>query len=55
MNLLVACHDENKITKFFGACNHVKAELDKCFKMEKLQKSSENLVLDSSFYLNILR
>ena len=40
---LILCHEENKIGKFFGACNDVKAELDWCFKMEKDVIRKENL------------
>ena len=40
---LILCHEENKISKFFGACNDVKAELDWCFKMEKDVIRKENL------------
>jgi hypothetical protein len=40
---LVACHEEHKLGKWFGACNDVKAELDECFKREKIEKRKENL------------
>jgi len=39
---LIACHEENKVSKFFGVCNDLKAELDWCFKLEKDVVRKEN-------------
>lgn len=41
---LIACHEENKVSKFFGVCNDVKAELvfqngERCCKERELKKS----------------
>jgi hypothetical protein len=47
--MLVACHEEKKIGKWFGGCNDVKIELDKCFRLEKEVKRKENLVSNSCF------
>lgn len=44
VQLLISCHEENKISKFFGACNDVKIQLDRCFKLEKEEKRQLNLV-----------
>lgn len=41
--MLLKCHEENKFAKFFGACNDVKAEMDRCFRAEKEVKRKENL------------
>jgi hypothetical protein len=30
--------------KFFGACNQVKADMDRCFRAEKERKRAANLV-----------
>jgi hypothetical protein len=46
---LIRCHEENKIGKFFGACNQAKVELDKCFKIEKEQCRQENLAKARKF------
>ena len=40
---LVKCHEENPITKFFGACNDVKTAMDKCFRDEKIARRTANL------------
>ena len=40
---LVACHEENKLSKFLGACNDVKAELDHCLMREKIMRRDANL------------
>ena len=40
---LISCHEDNKISKFFGACNDFKAEMDWCFKTEKEAVRKENL------------
>jgi len=40
---LVACHEQHKLGKWFGACNDVKAELDWCFRKEKELKRDANL------------
>ena len=41
--LLVKCHDDHKMGKFFGKCNDIKAELDICFMKEKIVKRDANL------------
>jgi COX assembly protein 2 len=41
--MLVSCHDDNPIGKFFGVCNDVKIQLDKCFKAEKEEKRQKNM------------
>ena len=41
---LVQCHKDYEIGKFFGACNDIKSEMDKCFRMEKEEKRQANLV-----------
>jgi hypothetical protein len=33
VKLLIACHDDNPIAKFWGACNVAKAQLDECFRV----------------------
>ena len=40
---LVACHEENNVMRWFGACNDAKAQLDKCFYMEKCKARDANL------------
>mmetsp|Transcript_3861 Transcript_3861/g.5386 ORF Transcript_3861/g.5386 Transcript_3861/m.5386 type:complete len:84 (-) Transcript_3861:70-321(-) len=39
---LIQCHEDNQISKFFGACNDVKVLMDKCFKEEKEEKRRAN-------------
>ena len=39
---LVKCHDDNPVTKFFGACNDAKYAMDSCFKAEKIKKRDAN-------------
>mmetsp|Transcript_39346 Transcript_39346/g.66070 ORF Transcript_39346/g.66070 Transcript_39346/m.66070 type:complete len:84 (+) Transcript_39346:72-323(+) len=43
INALKNCHIENKLSKFWGACNDHKDALDLCFKAEKNKKRSINL------------
>ena len=43
VDMLVKCHQENSFGKFFGACNEVKAEMDRCFKAEKEEKRRANM------------
>lgn len=43
VDLLVKCHEEKPMGKFFGACNDFKYQMDKCFKQEKDKKRIENL------------
>eukprot|EP00981_Chlorochromonas_danica_P015078 scaffold10372_cov243-Ochromonas_danica.AAC.3 len=47
--LLVACHEEHKFGKWFGACNDDKAALDRCFKMEKEIKRKGNMDVAREF------
>ncbi len=35
VDLLVSCHRQHPLLKFGGACNELKASLDRCFKAEK--------------------
>eukprot|EP00029_Vermamoeba_vermiformis_P004601 TRINITY_DN15154_c0_g1_i1.p1 TRINITY_DN15154_c0_g1~~TRINITY_DN15154_c0_g1_i1.p1 ORF type:complete len:111 (+),score=24.11 TRINITY_DN15154_c0_g1_i1:25-333(+) len=37
------CHQENQVGKFFGACNDLRTELDKCLYEEYLQSKQKNL------------
>jgi COX assembly protein 2 len=46
---LVACHEEQKLGKWFGACNTLKAELDQCFLKEKEAKRDLNLLKSREF------
>jgi len=39
---LVACHEENPYSKFFGKCSNVKAAMDVCFKEEKEERRRAN-------------
>ena len=40
---LVKCHENHPMTKFFGACNDAKTNLDNCFRAEKILKRDANL------------
>jgi COX assembly protein 2 len=40
---LVNCHKDNPYSKFWGACNDVKAAMDKCFRDEKIARRDANL------------
>ena len=39
---LLACHKNFPFTKFMGACNELKTNLDACFKMEKRRMRKAN-------------
>lgn len=49
VQLLINCHEEHKLGKFVGACNDVKAEMDWCFRAEKEEKRSANMVKARDF------
>mmetsp|Transcript_29345 Transcript_29345/g.40543 ORF Transcript_29345/g.40543 Transcript_29345/m.40543 type:complete len:85 (+) Transcript_29345:94-348(+) len=40
---LKTCHEENRISKFWGVCNEQKDALDKCFRQQKKLKTALNL------------
>jgi COX assembly protein 2 len=42
VNLLIQCHQEHPVQKFFGACNEYKNAMDSCFKSEKEKKRAAN-------------
>ena len=42
VEILCKCHEDNKIAKFFGACNNEKRALDKCFREEKERMAKKN-------------
>lgn len=37
------CHQEHPVAKFWGACNDLKKQLDRCFREEKRAKQRANL------------
>lgn len=52
VELLVKCHENMKLMKFFGACNDIKAELDLCFKKEKDVSNIYELHFTTIYCLN---
>ena len=36
------CHKEHSLSKFWGACNVAKSELDECFREEKRMRRRQN-------------
>ena len=42
--MLVQCHEERYVAKWYGACNSAKAALDECFRREKEAKRDANLL-----------
>jgi len=39
---LLACHADNKFGKFFGTCNEVNEELNRCLRKEREENRSKN-------------
>lgn len=43
------CHENHPVQKFFGACNDLKIQLDKCFREEKQVKRKANFEASKQF------
>lgn len=43
------CHEDHPLQKFFGACNDLKIQLDKCFREEKQAKRKANFEASKQF------
>jgi len=42
IKVLLACHAENKFQKFFGVCNEVNEELNRCLKKEREENRTKS-------------
>uniref|UniRef100_A0A131XCY8 COX assembly mitochondrial protein n=1 Tax=Hyalomma excavatum TaxID=257692 RepID=A0A131XCY8_9ACAR len=42
ITLMKKCYEENKWSKFFGACNDIEAAMRSCLKKERLEKRAKN-------------
>jgi len=42
IKVLLACHAENKFQKFFGVCNEINEELNKCLRKEREENRLKN-------------
>ncbi|CAM6017358.1 unnamed protein product [Sphagnum balticum] len=43
------CHEDHPFQKFFGVCNDLKIELDRCFREEKAEKRKVNFEASKQF------
>ncbi|CAK9206867.1 unnamed protein product [Sphagnum troendelagicum] len=43
------CHEDHPVQKFFGVCNDLKIELDRCFREEKAEKRKANFEASKQF------
>lgn len=43
------CHEDHPIAKYWGVCNDLKFELDRCFRQEKVHRRKRNLEASKEF------
>eukprot|EP00897_Mesotaenium_endlicherianum_P004469 jgi/Mesen1/404/ME000010S_10856 len=43
------CHEDHPVTKYLGACNDLKIQLDRCFRQEKAEKRRRNFEASKAF------
>lgn len=44
INLLIECHKNHPLKKFFGFCNGIDHQMNKCLKEERLLRRRENFL-----------
>ncbi|KAM0753724.1 UPF0287-domain-containing protein [Meredithblackwellia eburnea MCA 4105] len=42
MRALKDCHSENSIMRYLGTCNDAKEALNRCFRQERLERTTKN-------------
>ena len=40
--MLEECHDQGFLHKFTGGCNEIKREVNKCLRIERLERQAKN-------------
>lgn len=48
INKLLACHEENKIMKYFGACNDIDRSVGKCLSKEREDRRKANKKINAT-------